>query len=264
MWVNIAKRLMISSLLRIGVNKWPLPPRSFKQLILWLALLKEEDRNTFIFSIFWVQMHWTKQRQHAVMEHYTSTISWQMTTSRGTLLLLSCEVPEVLWLGRFRIAVVSSYSDPKAVDPFAPCLLHTPPRKTWLVHPSVLHRLVFAPCLMHTPPFTATFMHPSAEHILAFAPCLIQTPPRLARFVHPSLLHFIFIHFAPFFALCLMHTPPLTARFVHSSLLHFFLVHVAPCLIHTPPFCCASISGWSISLHTSSNQIFLMLFYFPR
>jgi len=61
-------------------------------------------------------------------------------------------------MGRVRVAVVLSNSDPNAVVSsyvlrFAPCLQHTPPLITRFVHPSLLHRLTFAPCLMHTPPF---------------------------------------------------------------------------------------------------------------
>ena len=61
--------------------------------------------------------------------HYTSTISWQITTSVGTPVPLPCEASENALIG----AVVCSNSDPKAVDSsygerFAPCLQQIPPR----------------------------------------------------------------------------------------------------------------------------------------
>ena len=52
----------------------------------------------------------------------------------------------------------------------APCLIHTPPIRTMLLHPSRLHLLTFAPCLTHTPPSFNTLVHPSWLHNFLFCP----------------------------------------------------------------------------------------------
>ena len=163
------------------------------------------------------------------VQHQTSTISWQIVTSSGTLLLscpsLTTTLEEVRWLGEVWVAVVISYSDPKAVDPscvlrYDPCL---PRCLAWFVHPSLLHSFFFDQCLIHALPLTTLFVHPSLLHCLTFAPCMAKTPPRWAWFIHPLLLHRLIC--AP----CYLHNPSLRAWFVHQSEEHSYLYFFLAC-----------------------------------
>jgi hypothetical protein len=66
----------------------------------------------------------------------------------------------------------------------------TTPDLACLVHPSWLHCFCFAPCVIHTPPFTTWLVHPSwCVHRFTFAPCGTQTPAFTTWLVHPSKLH---------------------------------------------------------------------------
>lgn len=117
-----------------------------------------------------------------------------------------------------RLRVVPPPPPPPPRSTRFPCLAHSPPLETLVLHPSPgqPHVFLVAPCRTHTPFLSALLRHPPPpsppppEHLRTSAPCRMHTPPRFTMFVHPDDVHLLC-----FLAPWRTHTPDLTDWLAH-------------------------------------------------